>query len=469
MREARNFTTPYDDTSFPEYLSGSTLTLATCWKLVPKIGSPVGATSHTRNLVLSAHSGVTFKSHKGIIPTAADTEAGLGSAGLEIDAIFDDELITEESISAGDWDAAYFEVFLVNYSDLRMGEIVMFAGNIGEIKVMGERFKAEGRPLTAKAGQEVGILTAPKCIVRNLGDSQCKVNLLEPAAGDGGLITLTGTVTAGGSNSQFTDAARTELSDYFTNGIVQFTSGILNGRKAEIKQHIGSSSSSILRIGTDATWKITLAPDFGWQDVSFDDSAWSEAIEQGTYPAQPWGSISGFETDTPAKWIWHYDSRTSNDNSTVYFRKTFTPNVTSGTLRITGDNTFTAYLDGVEVGTGDNWQLSQAIPLTFTAGEPHVLAIVVQNSTSPAAVNPGGLLAELRFAPYTPVGSGAIFKLVTPMPRIIPVGTTYIAIRGCDRLPSTCKAVYNNMKNIRAFPYVPGIEKAYDRKPPRQG
>lgn len=298
----RNWASPYTATSLKDFLADATLTLATCWKLIPTTGVAIGATSHTQDIVLDGHSGIVFQTKQGVIPSATDSEAGLGSAGLEVDAVFQSSLITEESVASGDWDNAFFEVFIINYKALKMGEMVMFAGYIGDVKTYGTRFRAEGRPLTAKATQQIGKLFVPKCIARNLGDSDCKVNLTVPAVGDSGVITVTGTTTGGVSNILFTDSSRTEADGYFTNGIVTFTSGLLSGRSSEVK--------------------------------SF---------------------------------------------------------------------------------------------------------------------------------------SGGLFNLHTPMPRVISVGTTYTAIRGCDRLPETCKNVYANKINFRGFDKVPGLEKSHNVKPPLNG
>ena len=202
-------------------------------------GLGIGATSHTSDIVLQGHPGIIFKQRQGLIPSAVDVEAGLTSAGLEVDAVFDDVLISEESIASGYWNSAYFEIFVVNYTALDMGEYVMFAGFLGDIQTAGKRFRAEGRPLTSKSLQQTGILTNQNCRVRRLGDHECKVNLNAPAAGDGGIITVTGTVTASGGSAEFTDSSRTESSRYFEHGILEFTSGVLDGFQAEIKSFTG--------------------------------------------------------------------------------------------------------------------------------------------------------------------------------------------------------------------------------------
>lgn len=456
-----------------------TTTLATCWKLVSKPNSlglirTVVATSHTRDLVLSGHPNLVFLSAQGVVPSAVDTETGLNSAGLEVDAVFVVDVLSEESIASGDWDSAYFEVFVVNYEVPTMGELIMFAGYIGDVKTYGDRFRAEGRPLSSKATQQIGNLYVPKCIARNLGDSKCKVPLVNPAqpitnippataAGDGGVITIFGTVTGGNSNVEFLDSAIAFTHNYFNYGIVQFTSGVLAGRMSEVQNFIGSATSTTSKLVTDASWKFSPTLFSGWDTVGYNDSGWSYAVDEGAFGVYPYGTIAGFPAGSTAHWIWSSYTLTPPNHvtGTFYFRKKFTPNVSSATLVLACDNIATVYLDGVEVAMNDWWHTPTTVQLSFTAGAEHVLAVRGVNSTGGAGWNPAGLVIDVTFAAYTPAGSGGTFQLAAPMPRIIEVGTTYKAIRGCDRAWETCKNIYGNLINFRGYPFVPGIEKAY--------
>lgn len=472
MKAGRNYTAGYTSASFKDYLAESSITLATCWKLVSKTNQVVGATSHTRDLVLASHAGITFKSAQGVVPSATDTELGLGSAGLEVDSVFSVDVLTEETVAAGDWDGAFFEVFLVNYSDFNMGELVMFAGTIGEVKTYGERFRAEGRPLTSKATQQIGGIYTEKCIARRLGDTKCKtlVTIGATAGGDGGVITTTGTVTGGSSNIQFNDASRGEITGYYTHGTVTFTSGVLSGRSSEIIQHIGTSpqaGGNTVRWGSDSSWKVSATNPANWATAGFDDSAWTAATEQGVYGTPPWIlSIANFPQDSAAQWLWRFYSANTIDTVglSTYFRKTFTPNVSSATINISCDNAYTLYVNGVLIGTGSGWTVGQSYSITLNPNVLNVIAVAGQNYVATAQhPNPAGLIADITFAAFNPSpnAAGSLVQLSIPMPRIIEVGTTYTITRGCDREWRTCKNVFNNLINYRGFPFVPGIDKAY--------
>ncbi|MCP9495881.1 MAG: DUF2163 domain-containing protein [Pyrinomonadaceae bacterium MAG19_C2-C3] len=232
----RNVQEPYDALSLREHLAGDVLTVCACWLLTAKDGTRVGATANTSDLVLPGRAGVVFKSRRGLKPSAIDAETEGDSAGLEVEAVLDSELITEKSLRAGKWNLARFEIFLVNYKAVGMGELILHYGELGNVNIAGEQFRAQAEPLTARAKRmKLGRLVRVKCDCLRLGDARCKVDVTVPAAGDGGAITVTGTVATGGSNISFTDAVRTEADDYFKNGEVTFTSGDLTGQTFEIK------------------------------------------------------------------------------------------------------------------------------------------------------------------------------------------------------------------------------------------
>ncbi len=48
------------------------------------------------------------------------------------------------------------------------------------------------------------------------------------------------------------------------------------------------------------------------------------------------------------------------------------------------------------------------------------------------------------------------FTLFLPMPSIVAIGDNYSLRPGCDKKFSTCKDRYNNVKNFRGEPNVPG-------------
>src|SRR5262245_34177433 len=78
---------------------------------------------------------------------------------------------------------------------------------------------------------------------------------------------------------------------------------------------------------------------------------------------QPWGAQT---KDVPGEpqWVWFNegDPLKSAPAETRYFRRVFTVNrpvpkpVDEATLQITADNSFTVWVNGAKVGTGNCWQ-----------------------------------------------------------------------------------------------------------------
>ena len=99
-------------------------------------------------------------------------------------------------------------------------------------------------------------------------------------------------------------------------------------------------------------------------------------------------------------WIWYPEGNPTQSApvATRYFRKKFnlgsSPVVTAATLLITADNSYSAYLNGVLVGSGQNYAI--AIPADVTGqvlAGANVLAIAAANAGSVS--NPAGLIGKL--------------------------------------------------------------------------
>ena len=149
--------------------------------------------------------------------------------------------------------------------------------------------------------------------------------------------------------------------------------------------------SESIRLGTDNTWKQTQTHTPGWWNLGFDDSSWSQSVDEGAFNTSPWGAGS-MPSDTPARWIWYHDTRFgSGDTSLVYFRKGFVATSHSATLTIRADNIYVAYLNGVQIVEGNQWQQTKTVNLTLTPGSTYVLGVEVLNQGGP-----GGLIADLK-------------------------------------------------------------------------
>ncbi len=156
---------------------------------------------------------------------------------------------------------------------------------------------------------------------------------------------------------------------------------------------VAQEPSNSPRFGTDAQWRRSVAPVGDWRQREYvEDDSWTAATEQARYGAGPWKADAPFPPATRASWIWSYDSSTSNDFLTVYFRREFVPTSSSATLTIAGDNNLEVYVNGTFQGIGTYWYRPLTIELTdLPIGVPSVIAVKATNLGGP-----GGLIADVR-------------------------------------------------------------------------
>lgn len=149
--------------------------------------------------------------------------------------------------------------------------------------------------------------------------------------------------------------------------------------------------ASLEYLSSNTHWlQTTVTPPATWKNVVFDSSTWTAAVDEGAVGISPWlTNFSPWPAGSYARWIWYYNSLSSGDTTTTYFRREFVAPGGSFTVYITADNSYVAYLDGVQIASGNNWQVAQAVTITPTPNVYHVLAIAATN-----AGGPGGLLVD---------------------------------------------------------------------------
>ena len=125
------------------------------------------------------------------------------------------------------------------------------------------------------------------------------------------------------------------------------------------------ATADTLVINSDSTWKVNQNSVSGWETVAFNDSGWLSPQVIGAPPMSPWGTIPGMNP-TGAKWIWTREGTNAwvtPDISNVdrYFRKEFVipGNPTAGNVRITVDNEYVIYVNGVLIGSNNDWYAAE--------------------------------------------------------------------------------------------------------------
>jgi IS5 family transposase len=134
------------------HLDGEVTTLATCWRLERADGWVRGFTDHDRDLVFD---GQTYVAATGFLPSAIKSGADLSVDNLDVDGFLDDDALRAEDLTAGLFDGARIDIFLVNWADLSQGPLLLRRGWLGEVKRADNRFSAEIRGIANRLQQEL--------------------------------------------------------------------------------------------------------------------------------------------------------------------------------------------------------------------------------------------------------------------------------------------------------------------------
>lgn len=114
--------------------------------------------------------------------TSIDGNSAMNVGETEITSFLEVDQIPEEDLRAGLLDDAYIEIALVNWRDLSpdMGEIPLFAGNLGQIEIESRNFyRTEAATLARRMQQNVLKVYQNQCRA-NLGDDVCQVPIDPP-------------------------------------------------------------------------------------------------------------------------------------------------------------------------------------------------------------------------------------------------------------------------------------------------
>jgi uncharacterized phage protein (TIGR02218 family) len=217
------------------HLDTGTTTLAWCWRLTRRDGTRLGFTDHDRDLVFD---GTTFAAATGFTATEIRDAVGLSVDNLEVESALSADSLNEDDLAAGLFDDAAIEIWRVNWADTAQ-RVLMRSGSIGEVRRSGPAFAAEVRGLAHYLQQPKGRLFQYGCDA-DLGDARCTVDLTAPA------FRGSGTVVAASSLRLFTASGLGSFAgDWFTRGLVTFTSGANAGRAQEVRRHGAGPPASL--------------------------------------------------------------------------------------------------------------------------------------------------------------------------------------------------------------------------------
>jgi uncharacterized phage protein (TIGR02218 family) len=220
------------------HLATGTTTLAWCWRIARNDGTTLGFTDHDRAL---AFDGTTFEAATGFTASEIKDALGLAVDNLEVASALKSDRLNEDDLAAGLYDDAAVEIWRVNWADTEQ-RVLMRAGSLGEVRRAGTAFTAEVRGLAHYLQQPKGRLYQAACDA-DLGDARCGINLADPA------FRGTGTVIAAPSPRLLTAAGLAAYAaDWFTRGLLAFTSGANLGSSQEVKRHALAGSTATLEL-----------------------------------------------------------------------------------------------------------------------------------------------------------------------------------------------------------------------------
>lgn len=209
-------------------LESGVTTLCWCWRVTRRDGVQMGFTDHDRDVDFD---GTTFEAATGFSASEINESVGLGVDNLEVSGALSSSRLTEEDLSAGFYDDAEVELYRVDWQAPE-NRILMRTGSIGEVSRSGIAFKAEVRGLAHYLQQPKGRLFQYTCDA-DVGDARCMVNLnLASYLGNGAVLEFE-------SSRKFkATLLGTFPNDFFSRGLLEFTSGPALGQKLEVKAHV---------------------------------------------------------------------------------------------------------------------------------------------------------------------------------------------------------------------------------------
>jgi uncharacterized phage protein (TIGR02218 family) len=209
------------------HLATGATTLCWCWRLTRRDGVAFGFTDHDRPVTFD---GTTFEAASGFEASEIKDSLGLSVDNLEVTSALTSASLLEADLASGFYDDAKVEIYRVNWASPEQ-RVLMRLGSLGEVHRSGAAFTAEVRGLAHYLQQPNGRLFQYSCDA-DLGDARCGINLASAT------FRGQGTITTVSSARSFTATGLTAFApDWFTRGLLTFSSGAAAGQAIEVKSH----------------------------------------------------------------------------------------------------------------------------------------------------------------------------------------------------------------------------------------
>lgn len=144
-------------------------TLTTCLKLTLLDGTVLGITEHDQDFVFS---GVTYLAEAGFTKMNLSDKSNGNASTMQLKGMIDGVYITADDIRSRRFDYAAIEVFMVNWSDLTQGRILLLTGKLGVFRINEFEFAVDLYGLAYRLTQTGGELLSRDCRV-DFGSPRC--------------------------------------------------------------------------------------------------------------------------------------------------------------------------------------------------------------------------------------------------------------------------------------------------------
>lgn len=316
------------------------------------------------------------------------------------------------------------------------GALVLRAGNLGNVTVERNSFKAELRGMTQKYSRTVGELTQPGCRAQ-LGDSRCKVPLTAPTW----QATTTYKAVVPGDAPV---GSIVKPSVYNARFFLCTTAGTSGGSEPSWNTTVGATTNDGGVVWTTINARTVIGTITGVNPdlVTLYDTARTEPGPTGGI------AITGISNTNPG----HV---TVTDGTSFFNQEAVTLSGIVGmpllnqvtVIRNLSGNVFDLGIDTTNTGIYGTYVSGGTVtPLGGNSGFFDFGKITFTSGLN------NGFSEEVRS--YVP----GQWQIELPMPYAVNVGDTYTMVVGCDRALATCKTKFNNVSNMRAEPYLPGID-----------
>ena len=111
-----------------------------------------------------------------MLPAAVQRELGLRPNNGEIAGAIHSDALDDRDLVAGRWDGARVRLFAVDWEQPDADALPLMAGEIGEVRIEDEAYKAELDGAAVKLGRAICPETSPECRAE-LGDKHCRVDM----------------------------------------------------------------------------------------------------------------------------------------------------------------------------------------------------------------------------------------------------------------------------------------------------